>query len=83
MALIWKLQKAKGQYWDRLKSLGFVGQISNDKTMILARLMGIVESDGHISIRNNVNTHSIRIKIYVGEEEDINEITNECNYIRI
>jgi DNA-directed RNA polymerase II subunit RPB2 len=71
-----EITEGEGQYWDRLKSLGFVGQISNDKTMILARLMGIVESDGHISIRN-VNTHSIRIKIYVGEEEDINEITND------
>ena len=71
-----EITEGEGRYWDRLKSLGFVGQISNDKTMILARLMGIVESDGHISIRN-VNTHSIRIKIYVGEEEDINEITND------
>ena len=65
------------KYWTRLSDLGYVGvAISLEKKMILARLLGITDSDGHLRIRNKT-TGSMRYKIYVGELEDIVEIQND------
>ena len=67
----------RNKYWTRLSDLGYVGvAISLEKKMILARLLGITDSDGHLRIRNKT-TGSMRYKIYVGELEDIVEIQND------
>lgn len=50
--------------------------LSEEKLQILARLLGSVETDGHITIRNR-ETMTFRILLYVGEEKDVQDICSD------
>ena len=71
--------KGDSVYWNRLVELGFVGDISIQKTKILARLVGAIDSDGHLQIRN-IKTDQVRCMLHVGEIGDYEEV---CNDMRI
>ena len=72
--------KGVGLYWDRLESLGLTGTISTVKTNILARILGLVESDGHLCVRNK-KTGSMRCLLYVGETEDVKELERDIEVL--
>jgi intein/homing endonuclease len=65
----------KNAYYNRLNDLGFIGNVTHKKTMILARLLGLIKTDGHIHKRNkNVKSVSVRGVLYVGEQGDVEEV---------
>lgn len=62
------------KYIIRLKSLKYIGDIiDNEKLKIFSRILGLLESDGHIHLRG-VNNNSFRCRLSVGEKEDCNEL---------
>ena len=67
--------KNKG-YKKILEEKGFVGKISKEKSLILARLLGYIDTDGHLCIRNE-KTDSVRCFFYFGELQDYEELKND------
>jgi len=72
------IKKESSIYWNRLETLGFVGKIDLCKTKILARLLGALESDGYLQLRNK-NTDSVGCMLHLGEMEDYNEVCRDMN----
>lgn len=72
--------KSNNIYWTRLKNLGFVGTIPLNKTKILARLLGAIESDGHMQLRN-AKTGAVRCIMHIGEIEDYNEVCKDLEIL--
>lgn len=68
------IDKQSSIYWNRLETLGFVGKIDLCKTKILARLLGALESNGYLQLRN-----SARCILHLGEMEDYNEVCRDMN----
>ena len=67
-------------YYKRLEELGFIGKISKQKQCILARMLGYVDSDGHICYRNE-KTGSTRCYFYMGEMEDYHELCRDVEVL--
>jgi intein/homing endonuclease len=63
-------------YKKTLEQKGLVGRISREKTLILARLLGYIDTDGHLTIRNE-KTYSMRCFFYFGELQDYEELKND------
>lgn len=72
------LPQLHGKYGERLKQIGLHGNISTYKTKILARLLGAIDSDGHICLRNK-QTGSVRCMMHVGEMKDYDEVCADMN----
>ena len=65
-------------YWKRLEELGFVGKIDKSKSMILARLYGIIETDSHLCYRDTARKDgSVKGVIFAGEKEDVVDINRD------
>ena len=67
-------------YYKRLNELGLFGKISKEKQSILARMLGYVDSDGHLYSRNE-KTGSTRCFFYMGEMEDYNELCKDIEVL--
>lgn len=73
------IEKGLGKevYWTRLESLGFVGKIQLNHSKILARLIGSLDSDGHLQI----STGYVRCMLHLGELEDYNEVCRDIEIL--
>jgi len=67
-------------YYKRLNELGFFGEISKQFQTILARMLGYIESDGHVCYRN-IKTESCRCFFYLGEMEDYIELCKDIEVL--
>ena len=66
---------ANNKYFKRLKELGYLDTIINmDKKMILARLLGVVESSGLISY---TTVESISGKVYLNKFQDAKDLSDD------
>ena len=64
------------KYNRRLQELGLLGKLNKRQSLILARLLGLVESDGHISdIKTTGSIH--KTLFYVGEICDFEDISRD------
>jgi len=63
-------------YWKRLQSIGLTGTIPEEKTMILARLIGALDSDGYS--RGATLSGSV---LYLGELEDYYEVCKDMDVL--
>ena len=68
------VEKQTGAHWDKLERIGLTGKIPNHKTKILARLLGAIESDGHLQVRKESKSGSVRCMLHLGEMDDYDEI---------
>lgn len=68
--------KGSGKYWKRLEELDLIGIIPDSKASILARLIGALDSDGHLQM-TNLDTGSVRCILYLGEMADYNEVCRD------
>ena len=76
------INKGDTKYWDRLEQLNLVGEIPQHKAMILARLLGAIDSDGHLGIRKD-NPNSVRCLFHLGEYEDYEELCHDCSILGV
>ena len=76
------LQVVKGtnSYWKRIESVGLVGEIPTNKAKILARLVGALDSDGHLQVRNE-ETGAMRCILHLGEAEDCEEVSRDVEIL--
>lgn len=76
------LQVVKGtnSYWKRIESVGLVGEIPTNKAKILARLVGALDSDGHLQVRNE-KTGAMRCILHLGEAEDCEEVYRDVEIL--
>jgi intein/homing endonuclease len=74
------IEKQSGIYWDKLEKVGLTGEIPHHKTKILARLIGALDSDGHITNRN-IDSGSVRCMLHLGELQDYNEVCYDMNIL--
>ena len=74
------IKKQNNIYWNRLELLGFTGIISLKYSKILARLIGALDSDGHIHFRNPI-IGSVRCLLHVGEMKDYYEICRDVEVL--
>ena len=74
------IKKGHTLYWQRLDELKLVGEISLQKTKILARLLGAIESNGHLHIRNT-KTGAMRCMLHLGEIEDYDEVSRDMKIL--
>lgn len=68
------------KYWQNIKDLGLTGKINKEKTNILARMLGAIDSDGHLQIRNK-NTGSMRCIFHLGELEDYYDLCKDSEIL--
>lgn len=68
------------KYWQNIKDLGLTGKINKEKTNILARMLGAIESDGHLQLRNK-NTGSMRCIFHLGELEDYYDLCKDSEIL--
>lgn len=64
------------KYWKNIEKVGLTGIIDHNKTNILARMVGAIDSDGHLQIGNE-NTGSMRCIFNVGELEDYYDLCKD------
>lgn len=67
------IESGENRYWKRIQEIGLTGIIPTSKALILARLLGAVDSDGHLLVRNT-ETGAVRCFLHVGEKADYMEI---------
>lgn len=72
--------KGCGSYWKRIEYLGLTGTIPTKKTKILARLIGALDSDGHLCVRNE-EIGSVRCILHLGEYEDYKEVCRDIEVL--
>lgn len=65
-------------YWKKIKNIGLTGEISPQNTRILARLLGIVDSNGYIPILHK-NKSIEKCFINISQLEDYEEICQDIN----
>ena len=69
-----------GIYWKKIKENGLIGKIHHNKLKILARLLGAIDSDGHLQIRNE-KIGLVRCILHLGEIEDYNEVCRDVEIL--
>lgn len=69
------------KYTSRLEEIGLLGELTKRQSLILARLLGLIDSDGHVSYRRSETTGDYTQRVlavfYVGEDADIQAIRDD------
>ena len=68
------------KYTRRLEKLGLTGQIGKRASLILARLLGLVDSDGHLSYAKSKGRQTQAVHhavFFVGEYADVKSLTRD------
>lgn len=67
------------RHWNKIEQIGLTGSISIHKTKILARLLGAIEANGHLHVRN-IENGSISCTM---EVQQINDYKDICYDIKV